>query len=169
MRVTLSALQRQPEQTRGDDLHGVVQHLRAGTRCVRRLRVRVVHRLPQKTRRGKMPLDLRSELLGVVPIDELVPGQLLEEETVVRDILVDRGDHVVTVAPDTRLRNRSGVVVVAKRVDVAGGVEPVPAPAFAVVRRGQELIDEALVGCRRAVSDETIDRFGVGGRPMTSS
>src|SRR5262249_41175169 len=43
---------------------------------------------------------------------------------------------------------------------VPGEVEPVPAPSLAVVRAGQEPVDQPLVGVRRAVGEEGLDLFG---------
>ena len=48
-----------------------------------------------------------------------------------------------------------GVVLgVAVGVGVAGDVEPVPAPALAVVRRGEQAVDQPLVGVGRVVGEE---------------
>ena len=47
--------------------------------------------------------------------------------------------------------------MVAVRVGVAGGVEPVDRHALAVVRRGQQAIDDLLVGVGRCVGEEGID------------
>ena len=79
-------------------------------------------------------------------VRDAVRGELLDDELVVRLVLVHRVDHVVAIGPGV------GVAVVAEeavalvdleaaRVGVAGGVEPVTGPAFAVVRRGEEEVD----------------------------
>jgi len=91
-------------------------------------------------------------------VRDAVGGELLDDELVVRLVLVHRVDHVVAVGPGV------GVAVVAEeavalidlkaaRVGVAGGVEPVTGPAFAVVRRGEEEVD--LLG---------VDGFEIAGR-----
>ena len=79
-------------------------------------------------------------------VRDAVGGELLDDELVVRLVLVHRVDHVVAIGPGV------GVAVVAEeavalvdleaaRVGVAGGVEPVTGPAFAVVRRGEQRVD----------------------------
>ena len=97
---------------------------------------------------------------GIVGRDvrDAVGGELLDDELVIRLIFVHRVDDVVAVGPGV------GVAIVAEeavalvdleaaRVGVAGGVEPVTGPAFAVVRRGEEEVD--LLG---------VDGFEVAGR-----
>ena len=49
------------------------------------------------------------------------------------------------------------VLVVAVRVAVMDDVEPVPAPAFAVSGRGQQPIDQLLVGVRSGRRQEGVD------------
>ena len=44
-----------------------------------------------------------------------------------------------------------------QRLGVAHQVEPVPGPAFAVVRRGEQPIDDLLVGAGRFVGQKGID------------
>ena len=116
-----------------------------------------------------------------------VGGELLDDELVIRLVFVHRVDDVIAVSPGV------GVTVVAEeavslvdlqaaRIGVAGGVEPVTGPAFAVVRRGEEEVDlldvdgfevtgraagagGERVGERGVVAglDENFDLFG-GGR-----
>ena len=63
--------------------------------------------------------------------ERLVAGELLEDEAVVRLVGVEGADDVVAVAPGVGPRF---VELVAVGLGVAGEVEPVPAPALAVVR-----------------------------------
>ena len=67
--------------------------------------------------------------------------------------LVEGVDDPVAVLPD----GARGVDAVAVGVGVAGQVEPVPAPALAVVRRRQQAIHQALVGVGPRVGDEVVD------------
>ena len=126
---------------------------------------------------------------GIVGRDvgDAVGGELLDDELVVRLVLVHRVDDVVAVGPGV------GVAVVAEeavalvdlqaaRVGVTRGVEPVTGPAFAVMRRGEQRVDlldidgfdvagraagagRERVGERGAVAglDESFDLLG-GGR-----
>ena len=63
--------------------------------------------------------------------ERLVAGELLDDEAVVRLVGVERADDVVAVPPGV---GPGLVELVAVGVGVAGQVEPVPAPALAVVR-----------------------------------
>ena len=58
------------------------------------------------------------------------------------------------------------VLLVAVRVGVAREVEPRPRPALAVVRRGEQAVDELLVGVRARVGQERVDlrRASAAGR-----
>src|SRR5207249_3280574 len=56
-----------------------------------------------------------------------------------------------------------GFITVAFRE--ADNVEPVAAPAFAVVRRREETLDEGFVGIRPRVGDEGGDLLGSGRQP----
>ena len=81
----------------------------------------------------------RSHLLGVAfglaPLRQQVAGNLLAEKLVVGLVGVERVDDVIAIQPGFR----DGIVgVVAGRVGIAGDVHPIPAPAFAVLRRGQQ-------------------------------
>ena len=80
-----------------------------------------------------------------VAFGQQVAGDLLDDELVVGQVAVERVDDPVAIEPDAaRL-----VLLEAVGVGVAGGVEPVPAPALAVVRRGEQPLDQLLVGVRR--------------------
>ena len=71
-----------------------------------------------------------------------VAGDLLDDELVVGQVAVEGVDDPVAVEADlARL-----VLLVAVGVGVAGGVEPDPAPALAVVRRVQQPIDQLSEG-----------------------
>ena len=63
-------------------------------------------------------------------------------------------DDVVAVAPGV---GPDLVELVAVGVGVAGEVEPVPAPALAVVRRREQPVDHLLVGVGRLVVEERVD------------
>ena len=86
-----------------------------------------------------------------------VAGDLSSEKGVVGHVGIEGPDHPVAVAagfPD-------GVVgAVAGRVGIAGDVEPVPSPAFAVGTRSEEPVDDALPGIGRRVSEEGVELLG---------
>src|SRR5262249_21694919 len=76
---------------------------------------------------------------------QLVPGKLLENETVERPVLIERPDHVVAVSPSVRL---GGVALVAIGLGVADQVQPVPSPAFTIGRAREQLIYELFKSAR---------------------
>ena len=92
---------------------------------------------------------------------EAVGGELVEDELVVGQVGVEGGDDPIAigVGPGVALGGVDGVV---DGVGVAGEVEPVAAPAFAVVGGGEEAVDEFGVGVGGRVGGEGFD-FGGGG------
>ena len=95
----------------------------------------------------------RDQRFGRAGID-LVAGQLLADESVVRLIAIERGDHVVAISPGEGLGR---VALVAVGLAVANQVEPVPAPFFAIMRAGEQAVDQALERAGRSVGDERVD------------
>ena len=77
--------------------------------------------------------------------------------SVVGLVAVEGADDVVAIAPGV---GAVRVVLEAVGVGVADDVEPVAAPALAVVRRGEQAVDEFLVGVGRLVGEEGVDLFG---------
>ena len=78
-----------------------------------------------------------SALLFVTRGGEKIAGDLLADEAVEGEIVVEGVDDVIAITPgflqdEATKRQRFGV---------AGDVEPVPAPAFAELRHGEQLID----------------------------
>jgi hypothetical protein len=90
------------------------------------------------------------QCLGVVGL-VLVARDLPPHEGRVRQVVVEGADHEVAVVVGGR---PVGVRLQPVAVGVAGDVQPVPAPALAVVPAGQEPIDEPLVGVGCGVLDE---------------
>ncbi len=73
-------------------------------------------------------------------VGQLVAGQLLDHETIVWLVVVERRDHLVAIAPGARLQR---VALIAVRLGEPHQVEPVAGPALAIVRAGQQMIDQA--------------------------
>ena len=99
---------------------------------------------------------------------ELVGGDLLDEELVVRQVLVERADDAVAVGVGVRVAPLF-LEDVALGVGVAGDVEPVPPPPLAVAGRGEQAVDHLLVGVGRRVASNASTSSGVGGRPCRSN
>ena len=90
---------------------------------------------------------------------EEVAGDLFADELVVGEVAVEGVDDVVAVAPGIA---EGDVFIEAVGVGVAGDIEPVAAPAFAVVRGIQEAVDDAGEGVGRVVGEEGGDVVGRG-------
>src|SRR5262245_61494282 len=73
----------------------------------------------------------------------LIPGDLLAQKNVVRFVFIESANDIVPVHPGTRPFD---VLFETIRVGIACHVQPVPAPALAVMRRGEQLIDQARPG-----------------------
>ena len=80
----------------------------------------------------------------------MVRRDLLDQELVVGQVLIERADHVVPVGVGERIAPLLGKYITLG-IGVAGYIQPVPSPAFAVVRRGQQAIDDFREGIGGAV------------------
>ena len=110
----------------------------------------------EKAEGGKV---LRIRLRGRQPVG----GNLFENETVVRLVLIETADDIVAVGPGEGIKV---VLVVAARlalgVAVARHVEPVPTPALAVMRRGEQPFHHLCKRVWRMVVDERLHFFRRG-------
>ena len=94
-------------------------------------------------------------------VRQQVAGDLLDGEPVEGHVGVEGVDHPLAVAPGV---GPGLIFLIAVRVGVAGEVEPLAGPFFAVVRGGQIAVDESLVGVRPRVGHERGDLFRGGGQ-----
>src|SRR5262249_1496999 len=85
---------------------------------------------------------------------EQVAGDVFLYELVVWHVLVKRSDHVIAVAPGVDL-----IVVefVPVGFGIADQVQPVPGPALAIMRRGEQPIDHFGEGDGRLIGQEVCD------------
>ncbi len=93
---------------------------------------------------------------------ECIACDVLDDKLVVGDVEVEGADHVVAIAEcvgDLVIEFMPG------RLGVTHEVEPVPAPALAVMRAGQKAIDQLLVGVWGIVVQKNLDVIGPGGKP----
>ena len=79
-----------------------------------------------------------------------VASYLLLQEEVVGNVVVEGPDDVVPVSPGMREGRIASQPIVAIRFAVTPNIQPMPAPAFTEMRRGQESIDQSL-HCRLPV------------------
>ena len=91
---------------------------------------------------------------------EQVACQLVDEETIVRQVPVEGLDDTVAVRPHLAIV----VQVQAVRVAVASRVEPETRHVLAIARREQEPIYYLFIRIRRQVSEESIDFRGGRGQ-----
>ena len=113
---------------------------------------------------GRVAMEAGGDQLIDSGIRQQVAGDLLDHELIERHVVVDRVDHPVAILPDIA-RRVDGVAV---RVGIARQVEPVAAPAFAIMRRREQSVDNALVCIGRLSFRKSVNSSGVGGRPVRS-
>ena len=103
----------------------------------------------------------------VVRRGEFVGREHLPHHLVVAAVLVERPDDPVAPPPDLAVAvQHVGHRPPAVPVAVPPDVHPVPAPALAVLRRGEQPIDHLLVGVRRGVvrGRRAVPRASAAGR-----
>ena len=128
MIVAAGAGDRQPHQTAADDVDLVVDEVVA---------VAELHADGEEAEPGQ------RRVVGGKP--HLVGGDLLGDEPVPGDVAIERPHTVVAVGVgEGKLREADGTPTVG--VGIAGDVEPMAPPAFAVAGRGEEAIDHAGEG-----------------------
>ena len=81
--------------------------------------------------------------VGVAPVREDVPGELLAHELVVGLVVIECPDHVISIAPSVAVDD---VVVHPVAIRIARHVQPVPAPALSVAWRGEQSINHPRKG-----------------------
>src|SRR5262249_5697617 len=79
----------------------------------------------------RVAVDAVGDLLSQRGARQQVAGQLLDGELVERQVAIERADEPVPIAPGEW---PAGVLFVAVTVGIAGQVEPVAAPALAIMR-----------------------------------
>ena len=89
---------------------------------------------------------------SVVALGEHVAGDLLDGELAERQVPIEGVDDPVAVHPG----GAAAVLLVAVGVGVSREVQPGTGPALAVVRRGQQAVDDLLVGVGARVGHEGV-------------
>ena len=139
--VAARARDGQAEETFGHRVDAVVDHV-----------VRVIEPLADRdeAERGE------PRVVGF-DVRQLVRRELLDDELVVRLVLVERLDHVVAIGPGVGKAVVHPPVVprAADGVGVARGIEPVAAPALTVGRRGEQALDDFRKSLRRLIAQKT--------------
>ena len=140
--VAAGARHAEPEEAACDDVDPVVDDV-----------VLPVHEAPADReeahrREGLAPLRRQVEPVG---------GDLLEDEAVERHVVVEGVDDVVAIRVGVGVAGVAVAGEVAGGVGVAGDVEPVPRPAFAVVAAVEQPIDEPWKRVGRLIGGEGLD------------
>ena len=143
MVVTSRASERDAQEHGCGGVDGVVQGVEAALRLVRR----VHHVGAQKVEGGGGD---RPRIVG----RQFVSGDLFADEAVVGFVAVKGVDHVIAIAPRMRAQ---GVMFESVAFGVAHEIQPVTGPAFAVVRRGEQTVDEPFVSLWRTILNENVD------------
>ena len=126
---------------------GRVRHVVQGIAPALHLIGGIDHVGPEEVERRR---DLRVRIAG----EKFIARQLFTDETVVGLVRVESPHHVVAVAPRVGPRR---IVLEPVALRKARQIQPVPPPPLAVVRRGQQPVNERLIGTRRRVAHKRID------------
>ena len=106
----------------------------------------------------------RHQRLGIDPSRiirlEEIAGDLPGEEVGVGEIAVEGVDDPVAVAPGFAEIALGGQLDEIAGVGIADDVEPVPPPALAILRRGEEPFDHGLKRLRRLVGEKVFHLLG---------
>ena len=97
-------------------------------------------------------MKARGDTLLGGRVRQHVSGQLLDRELVERHVSVDRANDPVAVRPDGPLP----ILFITVRVGVPRQVQPASGPAFAILRRREQPIDQPFVSIRRRIVDELV-------------
>ena len=141
----------------GEDVDLVVEPFRGIDPDVNRRMLR----FPQEPESGG---DGRFEkVLGRMPtgFGQQIAGDVLADELVIRNVGIQRPDHIVAVF--VREGNFK-IEFVSRGLGIPHQVEPVAGPAFAVALRGQQAVDHPFLGLRRGVFQERLDLGQRGGQ-----
>ena len=125
--VTASATNRQRHRAACDDIDPVVD--------------RVVHVLELPAQGQEPKPGQRSFVPAKV---QLIRSHLLEQELIVGQVVVERADHVIPIS--------EGIGTVG--AGIAGHIQPVTAPTFAIVLRVEQAIHDCCEGVRGLVRHE---------------
>src|SRR4051812_45934049 len=74
---------------------------------------------------------------------QVISGDLQAHKLIVRHVLVERLDDKIAIVVSTRA---IPIELVTAALGKPHGVEPVPSPAFAVMRAGEQTIQKSVVG-----------------------
>ena len=100
----------------------------------------------------RVAVKARGDFLALGGVRQEVAGQLFDGELIERHVRIQRPDHPVAEFPN--LPRRIDRVAVAVRIPRL--IEPPAPPALSIVRRGEEAIDDLLVGVRSGIGEKGV-------------
>ena len=154
MIVALGTADRQSQHRGRDDLDRVGDHVVAGEILIDGAVAGAVGAHSQHPG-GNQLIGLFGSEIRKRRRQQFVAGELLDEELIPRFVVVESADHVVAIPVGPFAGRIHSAVAIA--VGIADDVEPMPSPMFAVGGRGQQLVDESLVGVGRTIVHELLD------------
>ena len=101
-----------------------------------------------------------GDALGEGRSRQQIARQLVDGELVEGLIAVEGLDHPLAIGPD----GPGQIHLIAIRIGIAGQVEPAAGHVFSVVRRGEQPVDQILIGPGRGVGEKCRDLGGLGGQ-----
>ena len=154
MLVTLSTADGQSEQRRRHDLDDFCNDLVGSQFLVGPRTAGAVGRHSQEPCRNQ-PVGLLGGQVLVRRWYQFIAGQLLDDKFVPRLVRIQSPDRVVAVLEGPG----PGRILLGHpvAVGITDDIQPVPGPAFAIRRRGQQAIHQSGPGTRRLVGNESLD------------
>ena len=148
--VAARASAREPEKCLGQNVNLIVHFVRTGFHRVRRA-VQHLAKPVEPCAQRRFPVCaigaqafLRQQIAGDVFFDKLIVG----------NVLVEGPNDVIAIPPGVELVIVEFVPIGFRK---AHQVQPVTCPSFAIVRRSQKPIHDALLGQRGCIRNEGLD------------
>ena len=158
--VALGAAHGESHHVAGEGLNGALQDPVTYVGRIEHVLVGVVGGDSQKAGGLQQAAHGGAELRCRAPVDQLVSGQLLGDETVVGLVPVDGIDDVVAILPLSgnaqRLLAGHEVVIAAQGVGIAGLIQPMASPALPEMRGSQQPFHQLLIGQRGTIGQEGV-------------
>ena len=100
--------------------------------------------------------------------NELIRGDLEEQETIVGKIVVERADDPIAISMSVNEEPLFAPIDITFRIGVTRDIEPMPAPALAIAGRGEQAIDYLANASGESSASKARTSSAVGGSPVRS-
>ena len=91
---------------------------------------------------------------------KVIGSQLLNDKLIERQILIERAHYIIAVGVGIGIDSIATAKSVAARIRVSRHIQPMPRPAFTVMRRSQQTVNQLGPCIRRIVGHELL-HFGI--------